>query len=72
MQFEKTGGVEYCYVVCWEENHMKKICVDLQSADQRAPDSELLPIARVVHSLELFRFPVAFRGGSALLLRTLE
>ena len=50
---------------------MKEVCDDLLTEEQRIPDAELAPIARFVHSLELFRYPVAIRSGSALLLRLL-
>ena len=53
--------MEYCYVVYWEEKCLKKICVDSQPVDQEFPDAELVPIAKVLCSVE---WPVSIRGLS--------
>ena len=64
----KGYGLEYCHIVYWEEENLKKICVDSQPLDQKFPDAELIPIARVLCSLEEGPLPVALRGCSSLLL----
>ena len=61
--------MEYCYVVYWEEECLKKICVDSQPVDQEFPDAELVPIAKVLCSVEDAPWPVSIRNCSPLLLR---
>ena len=72
VEFEKTDGVQYCYVIYWEDDHLKKICIDSQSLDQKFPEAELVPIARVICSVEERQLPIALRGSSPLLLRVLS
>ena len=61
--------MECCYVVYWEEECLKKICVDSRPIDQKFPDAELVPIARVLCSVEDAPWPVSNRNCSPLLLR---
>ena len=72
VEFEKTDGVEYCYVIYWEDYHSKKICADRLSLDQKFPDAELVPIPRAICTIEEQRLPTALRGYSPLLLRVLS
>ena len=62
-------GLEYCHIVYWEEENLKKVCVDSQPLDQKFPDAGLIPIARLLCSLEEGTLPVVIRGCSPLLLR---
>ena len=71
VEFMKRGGLEYCHVVYWEEENLKKICVDSQPLDQKFPDAELIPLARVMCSLSDGPLPISMRGCSPLLLREL-
>ena len=51
VQFEKTGAEERCYVLCWEGDFLKKVCVACQSLQLPMPDAELVPMARIMCSL---------------------
>ena len=62
---------ERCYVLCWEGNYLKKVCVGYQSLDLPVPDAELVPLARVVSSVGSQQLPVSIVGGSPSLLRVL-
>ena len=68
-QNEKSGTEKRFYMLCWEGNYLKKICVRCQSVDLPVPDAELVPLARVVHCLSSQRLPFSVVGGSASLLR---
>ena len=73
MEFEKTDCVEYCYVIYWEDDLLKKICIDGQPLDQKFLDAELVSVARVISRFEdQQQLPVAIRGCSPLLLRVLS
>ena len=72
VQFEKSGHVERCYVLCWDGLVLKKICVGNETLDQRMPAPELLPLARVVNCLEGQQMPVSICGGSPSLFRVLD
>ena len=49
MQFEKdpicVQFVERCYVLFWEEGHLKKGCVGSEALDQPVPTPELVPLS---------------------------
>ena len=72
MQFEKSGCIERCYVLCWDGLNLKKICVGDQSLDQKMPEPELLPLARVASCLEGQQLPVSVLGASPSLIRMLD
>ena len=72
MQFEKSGCIERCYVLCWDGLNLKKICVGDQSLDQKMPEPELLPLARVASCLEGQQLPVSVLGASPSLIRVLN
>ena len=72
MQFEKSGNMERCNVLCWDGLTLKKICVGDQALDQKMPEPELLPLARVANCLEGQRLPVSVLGASPSLIRVLD
>ena len=72
IQFEMSGSVERYYVLCWDGSILKKICVGGQALDQKVPDPELLPLARVVSCLEGQQLPVSVLGASPSLIRVLD
>ena len=72
VEFENSDGNEYCYVVYWEDDHLKKICIDSQSLVQKFLEAELVPIARVICSIEEQQLPIAIRGCSPLLSRVIS
>ena len=61
--------MERCYIVYWEEQQLKKICIDCQSLDQAVPDAELIPLARFIFSMGVPQLPMCNRGCSPSLLR---
>ena len=71
LQYEKSTEVERCFVLFWEDNYLKKVCVGCESLLQRVPEPELLPLARVVCSLPSGKLPLAIVGGSPSLVRVL-
>ena len=71
VQFEKDDSCERCYVVFWEDGHLKKVCVGSESLERPMPLSELKPLSRVIESVEGQQLPVAVRGISLSLLRVL-
>ena len=72
IHFEKELDVERCYIVYWEEQHLKKICIDCQSLDQAVPDAELIPLARFFCSMGVPQLPMCIRGCSSSLLRVVS
>ena len=66
----KSDGV-YCFVNTWEDAHLKKICVGVESVDEVVPDVELVPLARAIFSVSERKKPMSVRGGSPSLLRVL-
>ena len=42
VQFEKDNSVEYCFIVYWEEDLLKKMYKDVQPLDQALPNAELI------------------------------
>ena len=72
LQYEKDTEVERCFVLFWEDNYLKKVCVGCESLLQRVPKPELLPLARVVCSLPSGKLPLAVVGGSPSLVRVLS
>ena len=71
IQFEKEDDAEFCFVVWWEDDHLKKVCISVESLDQALPDAELVPLSRVIHSLDPPHFPLCIRGASPTLVRVL-
>ena len=71
VQIEKTDAEERCYMLCWEGDCLKKICVGSQTLDLPVPDAELVRLARVVCSLCNRQLPLSIVGGSPSLLRVL-
>ena len=61
-----------CYVLCWEGTYLKKICVGSQSLDQKVPDPELVPSARIVTCFEGEQLPVSVLGASPSLIHVLD
>ena len=72
IRFEKSESVERCYVLCWDGSSLKKICVGGQALDQKVPNPELLPLARVVSCLEGQQLPVSLLGASPSLISVLD
>ena len=72
IHFEKEIDVERCYIVYWEEQQLKKICIDCQALDQAVPDAELIPLARFICSMGVPRLPMCLRGFSPSLLRVVS
>ena len=72
LQFEKDDSCERCYVVFWEANQLKKVCVGSESLERSMPISELEPTAQVVSNVDDQRLPVAVRDTSSSLLRDLD
>ena len=72
MEFEKDASHERSFVLFWEEGHLKKVCIGNESLDQSVPKPELVPLARIVFSVESEKMPLTIRGGSPSLLRVLE
>ena len=70
-QFEKDSRVEYCFISYWDEEKLKKVCVDVQSLDEELPNAELKPVARLNIGLESRRLPMVVRGASPSLMRVL-
>ena len=65
IQCEMSGTEERSYVLCWERNYLKNICVGCQSVEHPVPDVELVPLARVAHCLNSQRLPLSVVGGSS-------
>ena len=72
VQFEKDASFERCFVLFWDAEHMKKVCIGCESLERPMPNSELVPLARIVCSLESEKLPLNIRGGSPSLMRVLE
>ena len=71
VQFEKDASVEHCYVLFCEEGHLKKVCVGSEPVDQPVPTAELVPLSRVIRSLDSKQMPLAVVGASPSLLRVI-
>ena len=69
IQFEKEDEVKFCFVVWWEDDHLKKVCVSIESLNQSLPDAELVPLSRVIYCLDPLQFPLCIRGASPTLVR---
>ena len=72
MQFEKDGDSEFCLVVWWEDELLKRVCVSVDSLDQSLPDAELIPLSRVMYCLDPPQFPLCIRGATPTLVRMLS
>ena len=70
--YEKDADVERCFVVCWLDNALRKICIGQEVLDQPMPKSELVPLAQFVHSVQNARLPFCVSGASPVLLRVIE
>ena len=71
LQFEKDSRVWYCFIIYWDEDKVKKVCVDVQSLDEELPNAELKPVARLFFGLEFGRLPMVVRGASPSLMQVL-
>ena len=71
LQFEKSASSEFCYVLCWEESHLKKVCIGKEPLEEPVPNAELMPLSRIVYSLPPKQLPVSLSGGSPTLVRVL-
>ena len=72
VHFEKDVDVERCYVVYWEEQRLKKICIDCQPLDQTVPNAEIIPLACFICSMAVSQLLMCIRGCSPSLLRVLS
>ena len=72
VQYEKDCSVERCFVLYWDDKDVKKICVGCESLEQAVPTPELVPLARVVCSLNTSRMPKTILGVRSCLVRVLE
>ena len=72
MQFEKDGHSEFCFVVWWEDEFLKKVCVSVDSLDQSMPDAELIPLTRVMFCLDHPQFPLCVCGATPTLVGVLS
>ena len=72
IQFEKDSKDERCYVVYWDDNDVKNICVGCESLDQAVPLPEPVPLPRIVGSLSTSQLHLAIIGASPSLIRVLE
>ena len=70
--YEKDADVERCFVVCWLDNALRKICIGQEVLDQPMPKSELVLLAQFVHSVQNARLPFCVSGASPVLLRVIE
>ena len=66
------GMTEYCFIMYWEEVHLKEICMENQCMEQLVPDSDLLPLGHNVQILECHQVSLSVRGVCTLLLRLLS
>ena len=71
LQFEKSASLEFCYVLCWEEKHLKKVCFGKEPLEQPVPNAELMPLLRIAYSFPTKQLPVALSGASPSLVRVL-
>ena len=71
IQFEKEDDAEFCFGVWWEDLHLKKVCISMESLDRSLPDAELVPLSRLIYSLDPPQFPLCIRGASPTLVRVL-
>ena len=60
LQFEKDSRVEYCFIIYWDVDKLKKVSVDVQSLDEELPNAELNR-----------RLQMVVRGASPSLMRVL-
>ena len=72
IQYEQDASFKRCFVLFWDEEHLKKVCIGCEPLEQPMPRPELVPLARIVCSLESERLPLTLRGGCPSLLRVLE
>ena len=63
IHFQKDVRGERCYVVYWDDKHLKKMCVYCQPLKQAVPiAAELVCLARFVCRLQSQYLPMCFRG----------
>ena len=58
-------------MLCWEENHLKKVCIGKEPLEQPVPNAELIPLSRIEYSLPTKQLPVSLSGASPSLVRVL-
>ena len=71
LHFQNEDSCDRCYLMFWEENELKKVCVGSQSLEQPMPKIELDPLARGLYIIESRRLLIAVREASTSLLRVL-
>ena len=72
IQYEKDAEEERCFVVFWEDGHLKKVCIGSEPLEQPVSYAELTPLSRFVCCLEGEKHPVSVVGVSPSLLRVLS
>ena len=70
--FEKDTEFERCFVVCWVNGVLKRICFGRGPLVQGMPRSELVRMARFLHCLPNRQLPLSVLDASASLMRVLE
>ena len=70
--YEKDRDDERCFVVCWLDHSLRKICIGQQVLDQVMPKSELVPLAQFVNSVPNACVPLCVSGASPLLIRVID
>ena len=45
VQYEKDATTERCFVLSWENDYLKKVCVGCEVLNQVMPKAELVPLA---------------------------
>ena len=72
VQFEKDTFEERCFVLFWEDELLKKVCIGSESLEQPVPYSEVTPLSRFICCLEGEKMPLSILGVSPSLLRVLS
>ena len=68
-QDERHTEEERCFVVFWEEEHLKKVCIGSEPLEQPVPYAEITPLSRFVCWFDSEKLPVPIVGVSPSLLR---
>ena len=72
VQYEKDTEEERCFIVFWEEEHLKKVCIGSEILEQPVPYAEITPLSRFVCCFKSPKLPVSIVGVSPSLLRVLS
>ena len=72
IQYEKEAEEERCFVVFWEDGHLKKVCIGSEPLEQPVLYAQLTPLSRFVCCLKGEKLPVSVVGVSPSLLRVLS